>query len=203
MSSNSRRALFPQAGEPRVAALQGFRHPAQVIPHQQVGEKLVGRIDQALRVLLVPVRHRGQPQVRCVAVDHALPVGAQAVPDKAQSRLWIPRQGGLRQGRQHRIADGAVALQVGRGLFDVMLDLLQQHRGEVHHRASIRDGFEMRRHVDVILDGVQVGPGQVHHAGAQIAVLGLVHMPQQHHAHGLFIGMFIGHSASAVPACPA
>src|ERR1700688_4044793 len=61
-----------------------------------------------------------------------------------------------------------------------LLELLDQHRREVDHRARSRRRLQVRRHVHVVLDRVQIGPRQYVLTAQGIAVLWLVHVPQEH-----------------------
>src|SRR5205823_14634256 len=62
-----------------------------------------------------------------------------------------------------------------------LVQLLDQERREIHHGARGGAPLEVRRHVGVVLHRVQVGPGQLVLTGERIAVLRLVHVPQQDH----------------------
>ena len=72
-------------------------------------------------------------------------------------------------------------LQVFSGARRQFLQLLDQHRREIDHGARFRIGFQVRGHIDVVLDRVQISPRQVVLARQCIAVVWLMHMPQQHH----------------------
>ncbi len=69
-------------------------------------------------------------------------------------------------------------------LVGVILQLVEQHRHPVDHRAHARMVLEMPGHVCVILDRMQVHPGQRELAASLVAVIRLVHVPNQHQIEG-------------------
>ncbi len=129
---------------------------------------------------------------------------------------------GLEAAAQHQVAVGRVeAVQVGMRkqpqeriakpsggeLVRVILELVEQHRGEIDHRAHLGVILQVRSHVAVILDRMQVHPGLGIFAGGVIAVIRLVHVPQQDQiqlciaAHG--VRSFSAGAALPGPASPA
>src|SRR5690349_4486937 len=60
-----------------------------------------------------------------------------------------------------------------------LLDLLDEHRGEVHDRARGGISLQVRGHVGVVLDRMKVRPGKDVLPGQRVAILWLVHVPQQ------------------------
>ncbi len=61
---------------------------------------------------------------------------------------------------QNRIRQMRAVLHVRIDSPRELLQLLDEHRREVHDGARVRLRLEVRSHVDVVLDGVQVRPGQ-------------------------------------------
>ena len=81
----------------------------------------------------------------------------------------------------------------------VVLELVEQHRDEIDHRPHAGMALQVRRHVRVVLDRVQVDPGQTVLAGAAVAEIRLVHVPEQHQ----FERFGIGHGAMRDRTVPA
>ena len=106
---------------------------------------------------------------------------------RRQARSSSSRSGGSTgtgsgpEQRQHRIGQRRTAGEVLADAPGDVLELLDEHRTEIDHRARVRVALQMRRHVGVVLDGVQVGPRQRVLAGERVAVMRLVHVPQQDH----------------------
>ena len=90
---------------------------------------------------------------------------------------------GMREQAQERVAQLA-ALELAR----VVLDLIQQNRHQVDGCVHARALLEVPRHVGVVLERVQIHPWEQELAVGRIAIVGLVHVPQQHQverrAHG-------------------
>ena len=175
------RELAAARGEPRhqrVAAPHGLPEPRQVIPDRQIVDELIRGVGDALG-RTERLGDRRQLEVRTEALDHVLAVPAQA---GAQQRQALGRRARHRvrpEEREHRIGQRRTGLQMLGDAPCDLLELLDEQRGEVDHRARGRVRLQVRRHVGVILDGVQVGPRQRVLAGERIAVLRLVHVPQE------------------------
>ncbi|OGA64861.1 MAG: hypothetical protein A3F77_05755 [Betaproteobacteria bacterium RIFCSPLOWO2_12_FULL_67_28] len=129
---------------------------------------------------LGPLRQRGALHFRELPVgrkglDHAVVVGVKALRERVLPLDAGERRGLLaRQQPQQRIAQHAA-----RELRAVILQLIEQHRREVDHGAHLV-ALEMPRHVGVVLDGVQIDPRQGELSARVVAVIRLVHVPQQH-----------------------
>ncbi len=89
----------------------------------------------------------------------------------------------MRQQTQQGVAQGACGK-----LIDVILDLVEQNGHKIHHGAHLGMTLQMSGHVGVILDGVQVCPGQNKIARFIIAVIWLVHMPEEDKINRFFHG---------------
>jgi len=174
-------ALLDQHLHALVLAPHRLAQPGEVVPHQQVDEELLADVDAGFRVLEKTARHFRQPAVGDVAADQGLFIGAQALAEQLQPLTTIGRQHRIGQRRQQGVADTLAVGEEGLDLAGVIVQLLQQGGGEIDHRARLRLGLEMGRHVGVILDGVQIGPRQLILAVRAVAILRLMHVPAQHH----------------------
>ena len=143
-----------------VLAPFGFGQPGEVIPDQQICNELVVVIRQRFGVFNNGARHACKHFVFVETIDQAVFIGAQAIFQQSQAFLRIFGDHRIRQRAQQRVAQAGTMLQIARQLAGVILDLLQQHRGEIDHRARLRFVFDMRHHVDIILDRMQISPRQ-------------------------------------------
>jgi hypothetical protein len=81
---------------------------------------------------------------------------------------------GYGQQAQQRVAEVA-ALELCR----IVFELFEQYRHEIDHGTDLRMALQVRGHVAVVLQAVQIGPGQHEVAVAVIAVIRLVHVPEE------------------------
>ncbi len=199
-------ALGHQFGEQRLAAALGFAAPGEVVPGQQVGAIGAGQVGERGR----PFAHQRlvqlqQPPEAGKRLDHRRPVAAEAAVQEQRALRGgqVVEAGALQQAQQ------GVAEHAGLELAHVVVDLIEQHRHEIDHRAHARMALEMRRHVGVVLERVQVGPRQREAAAGTIAVIRLVHVPEEdqiepRRSHGARKGQpFSGCGGSAGRAFPA
>ncbi len=181
--------------------LQRMAEPGEVIPGQQVEEILIGKIgEMPLDALVADAGGVGgadhaQQAVKCrIGMDHARGMAALAVVDDAQA-LGRVRRNRLDAGQQVEhgvLGRGALVQQVSQ-LQRIVVELLEQNRGEIDHHPHLRVALQVRRHVAVVLHAVQVHPRQVIGAVQPVTVIGLVHVPRQHD-----VERFSRHSRSAV-----
>jgi hypothetical protein len=100
----------------------------------------------------------------------------------------------IRQQRENSIGHRTTVAQILRDALCVFIKLLQQHRREIDDCACGGIAFQMRRHVGVILYCVQQRPGECVLAAERVAILRLVHVPQQHHRQPAgYFGFGAGH----------
>jgi hypothetical protein len=169
-----------EARHQRIAAPHGLPEPRQVMPDGQILNELIGGVGDALEST-ERLGDRRQLEVRPEALDHVLAVPAQAGAQQRQALGRCARHRLRTEECQHRIRQRRTGLEVLGDAPCDLLELLDEQRGEVDHRARGRVRLQVRRHVGVILDGVQVGPRQRVLTGERVAVLRLVHVPQQDH----------------------
>ena len=173
-------ALRGERGDARVRAAHGLAEPRQVIPDREIVNELVRGVRNAL----------GRRE-RLRDAWQARGTGRSARSSACAARAGTPSA--ARAARPDRCGTGpgpsSASTGSGSGVpwrrcavirSRELLELLDEHRREIHHGARGRLRLQMRRHVDVVLDGVQVRPGQHVLAREGIAILRLVHVPQQH-----------------------
>ena len=168
-------ALRHQLGQRRLPSHLGFARPDQVIPDQDVGEIGAGEIARRPALAVEQLVQFLQALVARIGRHHALMVAGKAA-GQHQAALGLVHaiQVFPRQQAQQGIAEGA-----GFELARVILDLVEQHRHEIHHRPHSRMVLQVRRHVGVVLEGVQVGPRPAEFAAGEVPVIRLVHVPEK------------------------
>ena len=192
-------ALLDQLPSTGVGAPHGLTQPGQVIPHQQVDQKLIREVGQTRRMFQHPIRQARQTPVGRETINHLRAIDAQGSLDQHQALPGLRGQDGTRQGLQQGIMQAVLAAHGGLQLRRVVGDLFQQGGREIDHRPGQRLGFQMGRHVDIVLDAVQVGPGRFVVMLDGIFVTGLMHVPIQHDGKR----RLIGHKAVPAAAFPA
>jgi hypothetical protein len=113
---------------------------------------------------------------------------------------WLLRK---QASSNRRRSDGEIWLKSD--LAAVVLDLVEQHRHEIDHRADARMPLQMVGHVGVILDRMQVYPRQHVLVAGMVAVVRLVHVPEKDQIEALVghVGGASGFGGCAGRACPA
>ena len=187
--------LALQGVDPRVVVADVLTGPCQVVPDQEVSQKLVVNIKLGLVVVAEPVGQVDEFPQAGEAVDEMGLVGLAAGGDEVPASGHIQGQPRTGEGGQQGVPDACAGRQPGLDLPGIVLDLLQQDRGEIDHGASLGLGLQVRGHVRVILEGVEVDPRQVELAAARSPVVRLVHVPAQYHRQAPRVQVGIsGHS---------
>ena len=169
-------ALGHQRSHQRLPATLGLPGPGEVVPRDQVGEIGRRQIRQRRFVLALDDPEQVvQPLIALKLRDHVEVVAAEAGVEQ-QLALGGAEPAEIRLGQQ---PEQWVAPVPGGKLLGVVLELVEQHRDEIHHGVDTRMALEVSRHVGVVLERVQVAPGQRELAARVVAVVGLVHVPQE------------------------
>ena len=164
---------FRQQGRAPPFRLAG---PRQVIPGDQVGEVASRQIaDAKARLVAAQAAQLEQALVARVGSEYARMVAAETGLEQPMALL----QGEVVMAFPHQHAQQGIAQGVAVELGDVVLDLVQQHGNEIHHGADRRVALQVGGHVRVVLEAVQIDPGQQELAAVVIAVIRLVHMPEE------------------------
>ena len=174
-------ALALQGVDPRVVVADVLPGPGQVIPDQEVGEKLVVDVEVRLVVATEPVGQVDELPQAGEAIDEMGLVGLVAGEDQLPAPGQVQGQPRTGEGGQQGVMDALAGGQPSLDLPRVILDLFQQHRGEIDHGAGQGLGLQVRGHVRIVLEGMEIDPGQVVLATVRPPVVRLVHVPAQHH----------------------
>ena len=165
-----------------VFTAQGFTHPPQVIPDQQIRQEPAGNISLQFRLFAKDIGQLSQPRIRWVASDNTIRIGPQGFLHQAQKRRCAGFGQFLRyQCREQWVTDLPGAMAPSLNLNEVGFNLLKQNRGEVDHGFCLRLMLQVGCHITVILDGVQIHPGKQELACAHVLIGRLVHVPAKHH----------------------
>lgn len=161
----------------RVLAAHRLPRPCEVIPRQQVGHVLPGKVRVHIRTgILYLTVELMQESIWRKGFDHACMIALKTARQHQFAFLGAHAiRCRVNQQSQQRITQIATI-----ELLTIVLDLIQQHRDEIHRSADPWILFEVPRHVGVVLEGVQVHPREHELAAARIAIIRLVHMPQEH-----------------------
>jgi hypothetical protein len=150
-------ALAHQPCDQRIAPPLRLAAPGEVIPGHQVGKILGGKITTGAFALR---REHLVKLVQALVLGEGRQHGG-VVAAKAGSQQQIPF--GFEMAPRSGVASMRSRGSRKRPLANccaVILDLVEQHRHEVHHAPDLRMALQVRRHVGVILHGMQVHPGQ-------------------------------------------
>ena len=154
-------------------------HPGEVVPDQQIDQKLIVEITHGIGVFQRVPGQLSQFVEMPETFDQPVFVCTQTCLQDIASSLHIHRQAGAGQGGQQRVPDQLATLEPGIELLYIIVDLFQQHRGEIDHRPGIRVVLQVGGHVRIVLDPMQIDPGQMIVALTRPFVIGLVHMPAE------------------------
>ena len=173
--------FFAQGGEFRVASDGGVAAPGEVEPDLEIEKILPGELPGnarkvfPARVFAALVEEFGVAGFR---LDQVCPVRLEEILQQGDPLVFV--EGGSRFAR-------ALQPEVGDAACDDLLDLQQEHRGEVEvepHAGVVRDEGD---HIEVTLHAVEAHPGHRRLARERVDVIGLVHVPEESHVRHAFV----------------